>query len=38
MSAHYADPKLKIFALNSNKPLAEKKLPLKWVLSWESRL
>ncbi|WP_155287012.1 ribose-phosphate diphosphokinase [Lacticaseibacillus zhaodongensis] len=24
MSAHYADPKLKIFALNSNKPLAEK--------------
>lgn len=24
MSEHYADPKLKIFALNSNKPLAEK--------------
>ncbi|MHC3414517.1 ribose-phosphate pyrophosphokinase-like domain-containing protein, partial [Pediococcus pentosaceus] len=24
MSEHYSDPKLKIFALNSNKPLAEK--------------
>lgn len=24
MSEHYADPKLKLFALNSNKPLAEK--------------
>ena len=24
MSGQYSDPKLKIFALNSNKPLAEK--------------
>lgn len=26
MSEKYSDPKLKIFALNSNRPLAEKKL------------